>query len=43
MIKPSKCKKLSMVWRTLLGVINPCDNCDRADYYKVMLNFYYNK
>ena len=40
MNKPSKCKNCQWYGKPYWSIINPCDNCDREDYYKVMENYY---
>lgn len=40
MNKPSKCKNCQWYGKPYWSVINPCDNCDREDYYKVMESYY---
>ena len=40
MNKPSKCKNCQWYGKPYWSVINPCDNCNREDYYKVMESYY---
>lgn len=40
MNKPSKCKNCEWYGKPYWSVINPCDNCNREDYYKVMDTYY---
>ena len=40
MNKPNKCKNCQWYGKPYWSVINPCDNCNREDYYKVMKSYY---
>lgn len=40
MNKPRKCKNCQWYGKPYWSVINPCDNCDREDYYKAMESYY---
>ena len=40
MNKPNKCKNCQWYGKPYWSVINPCDNCNREDYYKIMETYY---
>lgn len=40
MDRPSKCKNCQWYGKPYWSVINPCDNCEREDYYKAMESYY---